>query len=95
MIILKNGSNGKDTKRIHSNSSSKGFYWDNGKENGNHFLGFRGYILVLCTVGIREKKMETTTCVVSNILGLMFCDSQDRAALRFRIWGLDIWESRV
>ena len=27
---------------------------DNGKENGNYYLGFRGYI------GIMEKKMEAT-----------------------------------
>ena len=31
-----------------------GIYWDNGKENGNYYLRFRGYI------GIMEKKMETT-----------------------------------
>ena len=38
-----------------------GFYWDNGKENGNYYrnIGF---------LGIREKEMETTL-VILGLLG--------------------------
>ena len=38
-----------------------GLYWDNGKENGNYY-SIIGYILGFYwgTIGIMEKKMETT-----------------------------------
>ena len=42
-----------------------GVYWDNGKENGNYYLGFRVYSPpyvdgIWVYIGIMEKKMETT-----------------------------------
>ena len=35
-----------------------GLYWDNGKENGNYYLGL--YTNIGGFIGIMAKKMETT-----------------------------------
>ena len=40
-----------------------GVYWDNGKENGNYYCIFWGYI------GIMEKKMQPTVVYSGGILG--------------------------